>query len=175
MRARRQKSTQYLTASAVSVALGVLLLALGSLLQVLDITMAAVASLLVVFAVIEMGGKYPYMVYAATALLSLLLPIKTPALFYALFAGYYPILKAAVEKHLSNALGWVVKLAVFGVCLAAALFVGIKFFMPDLVIDTYFWWAVALATPVFVVYDIALSRLITLYVLRWRGRFQFFK
>ena len=69
---KKIKGTRALTVSAVLCALGVILLAFGALFQVLDLTMAVVASILVIFAVIELGGKYPYLIYAVTALLSVL-------------------------------------------------------------------------------------------------------
>ena len=43
--------------------------------------MAAIASLLVVFGVIEIGGKYPMLIYTVTSVLAiLLLPVKTASL-----------------------------------------------------------------------------------------------
>ena len=70
---RKIKGTRALALSAVFSALGVVLLALGSLLQVLDLTMAVLASFLVILAVIELRGRYPYLIYAVTAVLGLLL------------------------------------------------------------------------------------------------------
>ena len=99
MRDRIRKRTKYLTVSAMLCALSVIILSLGSLIEVLDITTAVLASLLCIYAVIEMGGAYPWLIWPVTSILALLLlPQKTPALFYALFAGFYPILKEKLEK-----------------------------------------------------------------------------
>ena len=58
-------------------ALGVVFLYIGSVVQVMDITMAVVASLCCTFAVIEFGGSYPWLVYAVTGVASLIvLPQK---------------------------------------------------------------------------------------------------
>lgn len=174
MRTQRN-STRRLTAAALLAALGVVLLGVGALIEVLDLSMAALASLLTVFAVIELGGAYPYLVYGVTALLSLLLlPAKTPALIYALFAGYYPILKAVFEKHLPRGVSLLAKVLVFNAGLALAVFLAFRFFAPGA--DSVFGWKYLLlliGTPVFLLYDFALTRLITFYLVRLRDRFRF--
>ncbi|MBE6555672.1 MAG: hypothetical protein E7663_05535 [Ruminococcaceae bacterium] len=173
---RRRKSTRYLAASAILCAISVILLALGALIEVLDLSMAALASLAVVFAVIEMKGKYPYLIYAVTSVLALLLlPVKTPALIYALFAGYYPIVKARCEGHLKKPLAWLVKLIVFGVGLFVAVFLSLRFFLPSETVAAWHYWLLLIGMPVFVLYDVALTRLITVYYARWRRRFVFFR
>ena len=171
---RKIKGTRALTVSAILCALGVILLALGSLLQILDITMAALASFLVIFAVIEMGGKYPFLIYAVTALLSMLLvPYKTAPLMYLCFAGYYPLLKATLEGHLPKLWAWVLKIVVFNAALALTLFLAIKMFSAFTVPEVWYYYLLPVCSVVFVIYDIALTRVITAYLLRWRQRFRF--
>ena len=175
MGVRRNGAVTRLTISAMLTALGVVILWLGAVVDVLDITMAAMASFLTVFAVIELQGKYPYLIFAATALLSLLfLPVKTPALLYALFAGYYPMLKALLEGHLKKPLAWVLKIVIFNAALALAIFLILRLFTVDG--DSLFtkqYWLLLIGTPVFVLYDVALTRLITTYLHRWRRHFKF--
>ena len=169
-------ATRRLAVSAVISALGVVLLFVGSLFQVLDLSMAAIVSLFTVFAVIEIRGSYPFLIYAVTSVLSLLLlPVKTPALVYALFAGYYPILKGVFERHLGRAAAWALKLAVFFIGAAAAAFVAMKVLMVDVSLLLANWWVLLLSIPVFVLYDVGLTRLITAYVVKWRSRFNFLK
>ncbi|MBQ3063612.1 MAG: hypothetical protein IJC99_02255 [Clostridia bacterium] len=178
MATRRRKETGRLTAAAVLVALSVVLLAVGSLVEVLDLSMAAIASLAVVFAVIELRGKYPYLVFVATAALAiLLLPNKTPALVYALFAGYYPLLKVVFEKHFSRPVAWAFKLLSFFVSAVLIAFIAIKLFtVAPLQVLPYPWLyglAGLLLVAVFVIYDIALTRLITFYLWRLQRHFRF--
>ena len=171
---RKIKGTRALTVSAVLCVLGVILLALGSLLQVLDLTMAAMASFLVIFAVIELGGKYPFLIYAVTAVLGILLvPYKTAALVYLCFAGYYPLLKALFERRLPKLWGWVLKVLVFNAALALMLFLAFKLFSAFEITSKWYYLALPVCSVVFVVYDIALTRLITAYVFKWRSRFHF--
>ena len=178
MATRRRKETGRLTAAAVLVALSVVLLGVGALVEVLDLSMAAIASLAVVFAVIELKGKYPYLVFFATSVLSLLLlPGKTPALFYALFAGYYPLLKLVFEKHFSRPVSWAFKLLSFALAALLVVFVSIKLFtvapLPALP-NPRLYVAVGLVLAlVFVIYDVALTRLITFYIWRLQRHFRF--
>ena len=175
MRDRIRKRTKYLTVSAMLCALGVILLSLGSVIEVLDITAAVFASLLCIYAVIEMGGAYPWLIWLVTSTLALLLlPQKTPALFYALFAGFFPILKEKLEK-IKSPISYVLKLAVFHVSLAAIVG-GMKLFFPaDLDMGGLWWMPVALyamCLVCFVMYDFALTKLITFYLIRLRHKFQ---
>ena len=172
--AKQDKVTRALVVSAALAALGVIALTLGSLIQVLDLTMAVIASLFVVLAVIELGGKYPWLVYAVTAILSILLiPTKTAALTYLCFAGYYPIIKAKLEGvHLHRVLCLVIKLLIFNGALAVITLVTVKVMMIPIP-DPRYYWILSLLSVVFVLYDLALTRLITAYLCRWRSRLTF--
>jgi hypothetical protein len=167
--------TKYLTVSAMLAALSVVILMLGSLVDVLDITTAVAASVLCIYAVIEMGGFYPWMIWLTTSILAfLLLPMKTPAIFYAMFAGFYPILKEKLEK-LKNPISWILKIVVFHGCLAGM--VGLLWlFVPALFVSEGMRWLpmaiYVLSLVCFVVYDIALTKIITLYLIKFRRRFQ---
>jgi predicted membrane protein len=91
--------TRKLAVAAMLCALGVVLLYVGSVIEVLDLTMVGISSVLVFFAVLEMGNPFPFLIYFVTAILSmLLLPSKFAAVFYLLFGGIYPILKAKLER-----------------------------------------------------------------------------
>ena len=168
------KGTRALTVAAILCALGVTLLAIGSLFQFLDISMAALASFLVIFAVIEMGGKYPFLIFVVTALLSILLvPYKTAPLLYLCFAGYYPMLKAVLEGRLPRVWAWVLKVVVFNAALALTLFLSLKLFAAFDLPELWYYLAFPVCSVVFVVYDVALTRVISAYLFRWRQRFHF--
>ena len=154
-------------------AVGVILLYLGSMVELIDISMAVIASLLCVFAVIEYGKSAPWLVFGVTAVLSLLLlPQKTPALMYTLFFGYYPILKEKFEK-LNITLCWILKECVFNVALILIL-ISMKYLLFESLNISFMLYviAVVLCEVVFVVYDFALTRLISLYVYKLRNRFK---
>ncbi len=155
-------------------ALGVILLYAGSLFEVIDLSMAVIASLACVIAVIEYGKGAPWLVFGVTAVLSLvLLPNKTPAVMYALFFGFYPILKEKFERC-GRTRCWVLKEAVFNISLVLIL-LAMKFllFLPDAIPPAMYAVAIALCEAIFILYDIALTRLISMYIYKIRSRFRF--
>ena len=173
---KRQSFDKRIVVSGVLVALSVIILYLGCAIEVLDLTMSAIVSLLVVVIVIEMGYNYAWLSYVATAVLSLvLLPQKTPAIFYTCFMGFYPIIKSYIERISSAVLRWIVKLVV-GNAAIGLMFLLMSYFVPEefegegLVVVTY-----VLALLAFIMYDIALTKLITFYFLKLRDRFKIYK
>ena len=167
---------KYLTVSAMLCALGAVILGLGALIEVLDITVAVIASLLTVYAVIEIGGAYPWLIWIVTSTVSLLiLPFQTPILFYAFLTGYYPIIKQKIERRMARGPAWAVKLGVLAISLVVIWGV-MRLFFPSLLESPGGWVIVAavliLAVFSFVLYDICLTRLITLYFVRLQKRFR---
>jgi hypothetical protein len=175
--ARRKTSfDKKIVVAGVLAALSVIILYLGCAIEVLDLTMSAIVSLLVVVIVIEMGYKYAWLTYIATAILSiLLLPQKSPAIFYACFMGFYPIIKSYLERINSALVRWIIKLVVGNAALAL-MFILMSLFLPDefeggwLMLVTYLLGIIA-----FLMYDVALSKLITLYFVRIRDRIKIYK
>ena len=168
----RSERTKRVAVCAMLGALGVVSLYLGSMIEVIDISMAVIASLFAVIAVIEYGAGAGWSIYAITSVLSaVLLPNKFPALMYILFFGFYPIIKEKIERLMSKAAQWAIKEIIFNVCLVALMIVGNYVLM----IDMRAWFAMeviffALANATFVIYDIALTRLISLYIFRIRKK-----
>ena len=158
-------------------ALGVVMLYMGSIIEVIDLSMAVLASLACIIAVIEYGKSAPWAIYGVTTLLSLiLLPNKTPAVFYAIFFGFYPILKEKFEKC-SKVTAWVLKETVFNICLVlmaiATYFLTTTGENTLLQMPGFIAVVVILAELVFILYDIALTRLISFYIISLRHRFKF--
>lgn len=163
--------TRRMTACAVLCSLNIVIMYLGSIIEVLDLSMSVVASLACIFAVIEMGGSFPWLIYAVTGVLSLvLLPFpKTVAFIYVLFSGYYPILKAHFER-LSRPLAWVVKMLVFNVALTGLVMLSTFVLrLPEGLFEANVW-VYLLGNVTFVIYDMALTGLITAYLRIWRRR-----
>lgn len=162
--------TRRLTAGAAFVALGVLMLWLGAVVEVLDLSLAALASILTVMGVIEFGGSFPWAVWGATSILALLLlPVKFPALLYLLFMGIYPMLKTAFEGC-RPLFAWLLKLSAFNTALLLLIVICTYVLaLPDTGM-TLSVVVFALGNGAFVLYDIALSRLILLYLFKLRPR-----
>ena len=185
------QKTKKLTVSALLSALGVVMLLVGSLIEVLDLSMAALASFFCIFAVIELGDAYPWLIFSVTSILSvIIMPQSMGGWFYLLFFGYYPIIKEKLER-LKKPLAWLIKLIVLNtamivsVALAYFLFFGQKggnlfdaflYVFGGEGIGTYLAAAVYVAfNVVFIVYDIALTRIISYYFFKLRSKFKLFK
>ena len=170
----RTERTRRIAICAMLSAVGVVVLYLGSLIEVLDISMAVIASVFVIFAVIEYGKAAPWMIYGVTGILSaILLPQKLPAAIYILFCGFYPIIKEKIEKLGSRVAQWAIKEIVFNVCLIVLMLLSRYLLYLDkdglFVFEAVFF---LLANGTFVIYDIALTRLISLYVFKLRKKFR---
>ena len=172
-------------------ALGAMLTALSvvilipSALEVFVYTLPAFAGMLTMFAVVELDKKWALGIYAATSLIGLLLvPNKEAVVYYVAFFVYYPVIKALFESRLPRTLEYVLKFIVFNVSVLAAGAVMIYIFgMPYeqlLGIDGESAFFAKYALPimlalgniVFIVFDVALTRLVTAYVLVWQKRFR---
>lgn len=158
-------------------ALGVVVMYLGSLIEVLDLTAAVIASLFCVIAVIELKGSAPIMIFSATALLSLLLiPNKFAPTVYLLLAGYYPIVKEKLEMRFRRRIPcFAIKLLMFNVAFAAILAVSVYLLLLPIEGPLIAIGLILLGNLAFVLYDIALTRLISMYFYFLRPRFKFFK
>ena len=105
------------------------------------------------------------LLYLAVSVLSLLLvPRKSVAAAYVLFCGLYPIIKYWVECYAPRRMQMGIKLAYFNLMLLAAAALAVFVFVPQLAVTglgsvAALWFA---ANAVFLMYDVALSRLIAL-------------
>lgn len=170
----RHASIKRLTFCAMLVALGVIFLGIGALIEVLDISMAVIASICVIIPMIEYGKGTPWMVYAAISVLSLLLlPNKFPATLFALFAGFYPILKEKLERK-NTVIRWILKELIFNISLSIiVLLYFFLFFKGTIQVPWMIAIAIILAEFVFILYDKAISKLIRIYVMEFRHRLKF--
>ena len=164
-----KSTTRRLAFSAVLTALSVALLYLAAVIPSGRIGVTAIAALLPAAAVLSCGIGWSLGVYAATGILALLLlPTKGPAVAYLLVLGHYPVMKSLIERVKNVPLEWILKLALFYALLCAfyfgfkALFLDLVSFQEQLVPVLFVGCGV-----VFVLYDIAFTRLISLYVRRF--------
>lgn len=149
-----------------------------TIIPVMTYAAPAFAGILLMVVVIEINKKWAFGVYAAAGILSLLLATdKEAAVMYVAFFGYYPIIKAVLESKLPRAVEWIVKFLIFNVTMVASYFVLIRVFgisMEDMnELGKYGpLILLALGNVVFVVFDIAITRIATLYLLKWQKQFR---
>lgn len=166
-----KNKTFRLALCAILSALGVALIYFGSLTDILDMSAAVIASVGCIFAALEFGGAYPWLIYAVTGVLSLILvPNPMSALMYILFFGFYPILKLKLERR-SRLVCWILKEVAFNISLAALFLLWEFVFVAEaesgLVWNIVF---IVLAEITFPVYDVALSKISLMYFAKIRKK-----
>ena len=163
------KQTSKIALSAVLSALSVALLALISVIPTLELALPAIAGAFTAVIVIEINKRWALAVWAAVSVLSLLVvPNKEVAVLYTVFFGYYPVLKAMLESKLPRWLEYILKLLTFNVVLFLAYFFMTKLMNVEIEeLETFGLWAIPLlllfASAAFLLYDYALTKLISLY------------
>ena len=183
------QKTRRLTVSALLCALGAVLLCAGRLFDgTLDLSMAALASLIAVWAAEEMGGSYPWLIWLVTSLLALILmPFNTAAWEYLLFAGVYPMLRVMLER-LPAVVRVLVKLTLFNAVIAFGVLVLWRLLFPTAqsypaALGAFLGgmgahWGYSLAVGItanaaFVLYDFVIGRFIGAYRATLRKKFKF--
>lgn len=162
-----KNTTKKLTISAIMTALAVAIMYVSSFLPTGQYGFAALASLVGYAAVIEAGLGGGIFVYVGASVLGLLIaPVKMSALLFALFFGYYPVIKSLAERIKNRVLGWVLKLAVFNGALTLILLV-----FKELVFDyvskignTFLFYIIF--NVIFIAFDYGISKLISFYMMK---------
>lgn len=155
----------------VSAAAALVMMLATAVFPMLDFALPAAAGALMAVIVIEINKKWAFLTYVAISVLSIIIvPSKEVGLLFAMFMGYYPIVKAIFEKAKTKALQWGVKLLCFNVAVVAYYFVTVKIFTDTELMEEAgemgkfgLLILLAVANVVFVIYDIALTRLISMY------------
>ncbi len=157
-------------------ALSVVCMFLTNVVPMAEYALPALAGVVVMLAVVELGCKGACMVYVASALISMLLVSNLEAaLMYALFFGYYPILKSMFERLHRPYFCIGLKCAVFNLAVILVYFLAIG--LLGLPAETFELFGtkvpllfLAMGNIVFAVYDVGLTRLVTNYCIRYHDR-----
>ena len=123
----------------------------------------AVAGLFPVGAVLAAGRGAGLLCWAAASILGLLLlPDKGVALMYLVFLGLYLVVKSRLEQLKSRTAEWAGKLVYFNAALTLLWFAFRELFLPALPewMSAQVWVLYLAGNVIFILYDIALSRLI---------------
>ena len=161
----KKDKTRRLTLTAVFTAFSVGFMYLSSVFPTGQLGFLGISSLFGIAAVIEYRIAGGIFVFAATALIGLLIvPDKMLVLLYSMFFGYYPILKSLAEKTKSRIIEWLIKLVVFNVALTLILFVfKLVLFDFSFLRNSYFLLYL-FCNIVFILFDIGVSRVIIFYI-----------
>ncbi len=175
MKRETVKTTKIVSVCGLFAALSVVIMLLAHI-GVLTYAVPALAGALLVITYLELGVKNAFTVYFTVSVLSFLICEKEAALCYILFFGYYPLIKAYIERINQKILQWIIKIALFTVSFALVL--TLATFVLGIPFDTmgygvYYIIGLFVGLEVmFVLYDIALTRVITFYLVAYREKFR---
>ncbi len=171
---KRKNLTFRVALGGVTAAVSLILMLVAGMTTSFIYAIPMIAGAFLMMLVVEFGYGFAFVEYIAVALLSLLLlGDKEAAVLYAVFFGYYPIIKAVFEKHLKKMLCRIVKFLAFNLAMLVYYFVMTKLFMlsfDDIASFGKFALPLLLAAGnvLFVMYDVLLTRLVSIYIFKWR-------
>ena len=159
-------------------ALSLVLMISVAVIPFLTYALPAIAGALIIFIVVEIDKKWAFGVYATVAILGMILvPDKEVAVMYLALFGYYPIFKALIESKFPIVIEWIIKVLSFVITMAGSYYLMMKF-MGVTIDETEEWGVMAypillgMGTFAFILYDIALTKMISLYIMKWQKHFK---
>ncbi len=166
------KKSFVISLGGVISSLCLLLMFFTAVFPALSLTLPLFAGLLIMVMSIETNPTWGFITFSCVSILSFFTtPDKQSALFFALFFGYYPILKYVFEKLSAKILTILLKLIVFNLAMAVFFYlINEIFFAVDLRTEFSFLgdyliiWLLAIMNIVFYLYDRLLDIMRTYYV-----------
>ena len=153
------KNNAKLTLCAVMSALAVVIV-LAAYFPYLTYALPAMAGLCIMVVLIEINAKWAFLTYLSSAIISFFIAESEAKLLFICIFGYYPILKALIEKLRNSVFEWVIILVYF---LLSGLFaVSTEDFGILGQYGAYIF--LGAANLVFVLYDICVSRMAMFYL-----------
>ncbi len=164
------ENTKKLALSGIFTALCFVVMYVGGITQVFDLCAAVLSALVVIISVIELGGAWPWLIWAVTSFLCIFfIPDKFIALEFVLFGGFYPMVKAWLEKFPAF-IAWGMKILYFNIAFTAAFLAATYIFgMWDLGFKLKIPVYVA-ANGFFILADVCFTLIISLYFAKLRPR-----
>ncbi len=154
-------------------AFALILLFFANLSNVLDLCLVVIASMVMFAGAIELGRKWMLIMYAAVTVLGfLIIPIRAPLIMFALLLGYYPFVKSLTEQLKRRSVEYVIKFAVFNAAAAVCMIFFKSLFFDNLTLTNMMAVIfIIIANGLFLLYDIAMTRLVTVYMYKIRPKF----
>lgn len=162
----------------ITAALSLVMMISVAIVPFMTYALPAIAGALTIFMVVEVDKKWAFGVYAAVAILGMfLVPEKEVAVMYLALFGYYPIVKALIESKVPAVVGWLLKIILFEITMVVSYILMIKFMGVTIdEMDTLGKLAIPIllgaGTLAFIIYDFALTRLVSIYTRNWRKHFR---
>lgn len=153
-------------------ALSLIALALSGIFPYAEYTCPALAGILLISIVIEVNKRTALLAYFAVSILGFfIVPNKEAVLLFIAILGYYPIIKSRLEQIKSVVAEWVLKIVLFNVAAMVAYAAVIYVFKLDDILKAFGELGqygalifLVLGNVAFVIYDIAITRIIWFYI-----------
>lgn len=175
---QKQKNNSRLIAfSGIMAALSLVLMLLTAVIPIMDYGLPAICGILTTLVVIECGERMAGVCYGAVAILSLVLvPSKESAILYLILLGWYPIVKRRIEMLRKPVAEWALKIICMAVPVGIAsgisvYLLGVEGFFGEYLSPAAIGAFYLAAAAAFVIYDLALTKLISAYISVIRPRY----
>ncbi|NLC83536.1 MAG: hypothetical protein GX749_00460 [Ruminococcaceae bacterium] len=152
-------------------ALAMLFISFSAVSPTADFALFTMASLCIAIAVIEYGIRFGTLIYLAVSILASIWPGIALAWPFLAYFGFFPLLKAFSEKRWPRIPAAIFKLTIsIAIVLLGVLFFAIPYLQSYVALYGYWFMPAALlfSMAVILVYDYALTLLITIYRQRRR-------
>ena len=174
----KRKASFIVSLGGIVSALCIIIMFLTGIMPIFVYTLPALAGALMVIIVVEISIKWAFVTYATVSLLSLLItPNKEAVVLFIMFLGYYPIIKSLLERKKSRAYEWILKVLGFNISIIIAYQIIIRAFGMTDALDQFgnfgrygALFLLVLGNIVFVIYDIALTKVISAYINSFRPK-----
>ena len=167
------KSTR-LAIGGVFSAMCLLLMFMTGLMPFATYALPALAGAMLVAVVVENGAKTAVLVYVSVSILSIfIVPDREASMIFVVLLGYYPILKEKIERIRSRVVEYVCKLFLFNAAVGGSYFILTRVIGVAELVESLgefgkysAYILLAAGNVVFLLYDMVLTRYISLYI-RW--------
>lgn len=177
-RKNRSFKARYIATASMLTALCCVVLSMGTVIETMDLSFAAISCLILWISLLEFGKKTAWIVFFATSVISILLiPSKFPAIFFICITGWYPMVKFELSKRIKKKiLLWICKFAVFN--LSAACSVAVVYFLGswlgiqpgEEMTKIYLAALLVIANFAFMITDILMDKLVVVYIYKLRDK-----
>ena len=172
---RKVKKVSYkVSLGGIISALSLSLMFLTGFMPFLVYLIPALTGAMLIIVYVEINAKWAFFTYVSVAVLCLFItPDKEAGLLYILLLGYYPLIKMFIEKISNKVLEWIIKLVIYNTLIVIYYQIVIRVVVGSDLADEIGEWGkygafifLGMTNIVFILYDVAVSRLKDLYI-KW--------
>lgn len=149
---------------AMITVISIVLMFMTSVIPTTKIFLVSLASFLTAVIVIEAGVSTALVSFFATSILGfLIVPRKILVAPYALFFGYYAVIKLFIERIDNIVLEWIIKMLIFNIIIVIKYLLLTTFIINELNLPFHIGFIVLALQVVFIIYDYVFSMFIQYY------------